>query len=248
MLERYLDVTKSQMFFAKGCLFIEGISEQLLITALSKVLGFVLEDYRIEMVNVDGTSFYPFLFLFNSDDNKKKLPQKVVILTDDDRYTESKKSTYSFENLIANNYLLLNELSEKIRSGSPSTRIMNLLSTKNNQSNIEIKIANKTLEYEICKVNISQNKKEIKDQFLFKYIESIDKDKTDKVLKYLETITGDELDEVEQDKISLLLWKCLSKKTDFAQGFSVNILKYLEEAKESFKVPNYIVEGLDFLK
>src|SRR5690606_19487468 len=66
MLERYIDVTKSQLLFAKSGLFVEGISEELLISAFTQVEGYKLEDYRIELVNVRGTSFYPFLYLFNS--------------------------------------------------------------------------------------------------------------------------------------------------------------------------------------
>jgi putative ATP-dependent endonuclease of OLD family len=248
MLERHIDVTKSQLFFAKGCLFIEGISEELLISALCRILDFVLEDYRIELVNVDGTSFYPFLFLFNSVDEKKKLPQKIVILTDDDRYTESKKSKYSLDNLITDNYLLLNELFEQISTGSPCTRIANLISTKNGQTNIEIKSAYKTLEYELCRANIPQNKLELKENFLFKYLETIGKDKTDKIINYLNILPRDILEQAEQDKIAILLWKCLPAKAVFAQNFSLHILGNLKEAKVSFIIPNYIIEGLVFLE
>jgi len=248
MLERYIDVTKSQMFFAKGCLFIEGISEELLITTFCKVQGFVLEDYRIELVNVDGTSFYPFLFLFNSTNEMKRLPQKIVILTDDDRFPDSKSSSYSFNNLIANDFILLNELRIKIINGTISTRISNLESSKNHQVTIGIKTAFKTLEYEICRANISSVKQENKDRFLFKYIESIDKDKTDNILSYLNSISADVLDEAEQDKVALLLWKSLPKKAEFAQDFSNHILKDLAKARESFFVPQYIIEGLNLLK
>ncbi|WP_123838318.1 ATP-dependent endonuclease [Chryseobacterium oncorhynchi] len=84
-LQRYLDSTKSQLFYAKSCLFVEGLAEELPLTAFCQVCGFHLEDYRIEMVNVYGISFYPFMFLFNSSNSKKRLPKKVAILTDDDR-------------------------------------------------------------------------------------------------------------------------------------------------------------------
>lgn len=36
-LQRYLDVTKSQMFFARGILFVEGISEAILIQKWQKL-------------------------------------------------------------------------------------------------------------------------------------------------------------------------------------------------------------------
>ena len=37
-LQRYLDVTKSQMFFARGILFVEGISEAILIPAMAEAI------------------------------------------------------------------------------------------------------------------------------------------------------------------------------------------------------------------
>ncbi len=51
-LQRYIDVTKSQLLFAKSILFIEGISEELLISAFTLLEDYKLEDYRTEIVNV----------------------------------------------------------------------------------------------------------------------------------------------------------------------------------------------------
>jgi putative ATP-dependent endonuclease of OLD family len=35
-LERFLDVTKSNLFFSKGVIFVEGISEEIIIPSLTK--------------------------------------------------------------------------------------------------------------------------------------------------------------------------------------------------------------------
>lgn len=77
-------------FFSKGVLFVEGISEELLVPVFAQILNQRLEDYKIELLNANGTSFYPFVYLFNSTDKFKTLPLPLSILTDDDRYTESK--------------------------------------------------------------------------------------------------------------------------------------------------------------
>ncbi|MBI4652122.1 AAA family ATPase [Candidatus Desantisbacteria bacterium] len=122
MLERYIDVTRSQLFYAKKILLVEGISEELLIPVFCKLDNFKLEDYRIELVNVQGTSFYPFLYLFNSKDEKKVIPKKVAVLTDDDRFTESKKPEYSFKNLIEDNYSKLDELYNQLIAKHESSR------------------------------------------------------------------------------------------------------------------------------
>src|SRR5690606_8662597 len=99
-LQRYIDVTKSQLLFAKSILFIEGISEELLISAFTLLEDYKLEDYRTEIVNVKGTSFYPFLYLFNHSNLLERINKPISIITDDDRFTDSKKTEYSFDSLI----------------------------------------------------------------------------------------------------------------------------------------------------
>ena len=119
-LERFIDVTKSQLLFAKSGLFVEGISEELLVSAFAQVDGdgYRLEDYRIELVNVRGTSFYPFMYLFNSSDISKRVNKNIVILTDEDQFTASKTKEYSFKALLENDYIKLIELDTKIQNGS----------------------------------------------------------------------------------------------------------------------------------
>ena len=65
MIARYFDVTRSQLLFSDGCLFIEGISECQLVETFSRLLGKSLIDHQIEIVDTNGTAFYQFLMLFN---------------------------------------------------------------------------------------------------------------------------------------------------------------------------------------
>ena len=83
MIARYFDVTRSQLLFSNGCMFIEGISECQLMETFSMLIGKSLIDHQIEIVDADGTAFYQFLMLFNSSDNTKKLPIKAAFITDD---------------------------------------------------------------------------------------------------------------------------------------------------------------------
>ena len=59
-LEKYLDVTKSQLFFAKGVIFVEGISEAILLPEFAKIIGRPLDMYAVELVNINGVGFSPF--------------------------------------------------------------------------------------------------------------------------------------------------------------------------------------------
>ena len=104
MIARYFDVTRSQLLFSNGCLFIEGISECQLVETFSKMIGKSLIDHQIEIVDTDGTAFYQFLMLFNSSNPKKKLPLKAAFITDEDQFTDSKEKDYNLSSLVNNNY------------------------------------------------------------------------------------------------------------------------------------------------
>ncbi|MFP3344526.1 AAA family ATPase, partial [Halomonas sp. SIMBA_159] len=49
-LERFLDATKSNLFFAKGIIFVEGESEMLLLPALANLIGYPLHKNGISIV------------------------------------------------------------------------------------------------------------------------------------------------------------------------------------------------------
>ena len=248
-LERYIDVTKSQLFFSKGVLFVEGISEELLVPVFAKILNQSLEDYKIELLNADGTSFYPFIYLFNSTDKLKTLPMPFSILTDDDRFTESKNTEFSFKN-IKDNLPKAEDLFEKIKAATPSKRIKNILELiKSAPEKINLNYSFKTFEFTLVQSNISKTKTHIADNLLWKYLaqdKSIAK-KFAKIKAHLDSFTGDEITEAELNKLQILIWKALPSKAEFAQNFSIYLLANIETAKTNFVVPDYIQKSFNHL-
>lgn len=110
-LERFLDSTKSNLFFAKGVILVEGESEMLLIPALAKLIGYPLHQFGISIVNIRGTSFERYIKLFSRSNlwtQEMELPIldiPVSIVTDVDikpyiyyEYEEKEKSFFSIEN------------------------------------------------------------------------------------------------------------------------------------------------------
>jgi putative ATP-dependent endonuclease of the OLD family len=247
-LERYIDVTRSQLFFARAVLFVEGISEELLISAFTMLEDYKLEDYGIEMVNVKGTSFYPFLYLFNSSDPKKKIHKAITVLTDDDRFTDSKRKEYAFARLIENDYAVLETLDNNIQGGTASSRIANLNSVKNNSANLIIKNSVKTFEYDLAVSNIAQDRTKLGENFLFSYLRSTEPNKVQKIIDYTLTFDKDQLTPVQQRRIGILLWKIIKEKAEFAQDFSIAVADKIDEAKASLRVPQYILDGLKHLR
>lgn len=246
-LQRYIDVTKSQLFFAKSILLVEGISEELLITAFAQFENYYLEDYRTEVVNVKGTSFYPFLYLFNHKDKTKRINKPLAVLTDDDRYTSSKRTDYNFDKLIANTSTL-DSLHEEIQKAKPVSRIKNLNSVRNHAENIGVFASFKTLEYELALHNICRDRTKFRDNFLVAYINQFEKEKVDKIVSYTETFANNMMTDDEVRKVAILLWKCFPTKAEFAQDFSIYLLENLLVARQSFAVPKYILDALTHLK
>lgn len=247
-LERYIDITKSQLFFSKGVLFVEGISEEFLVPVFAQILNQSLEDYKIELLNADGTSFYPFIYLFNSNDKSKTLPLPLAILTDDDRFTKSKDTEYSFIN-IKDDLRKAEELFENIREASQSTRIKNISDLiKNVPKKISLNFSYKTFEFTLIQSNISKSKVQIYDNMLWKYLEQNKSTvkKLSKIKEHLVSFEGDEITESERSKLQILIWKALPSKAEFAQDFSVYLLEN-PPTQTNFVVPEYIKKAIEHL-
>ena len=145
-LQRYLDVTKSQMFFARGILFVEGISEAILIPEMAKALDRPLEKYAVELVNVDSVAFKPFVNLFSSEQVKTCF-KKVSIITDDDRCSKKNEKDYISKDFDYDN--VSSEIVANLENGQPSDRYK-VLETLCSGTEINIFSAYKTLEYALC--------------------------------------------------------------------------------------------------
>lgn len=81
-LERYLDVTRAEIFFARRIIFVEGAAELMLINVLAKKLGsqYDLRKHAISLISVEGLNFDCFLPIFGEG----ALPIPVVAITDAD--------------------------------------------------------------------------------------------------------------------------------------------------------------------
>ncbi|WP_284633477.1 ATP-dependent nuclease [Photobacterium damselae] len=94
-LEKFLDSTKANMFFATGVLLVEGIAEVVLIPQIAKLLGRPLEDYGVSLVNVSGLSRKRYAKVYRSGplEDTKPLPIKVACLTDLDLWPSEAEDT-----------------------------------------------------------------------------------------------------------------------------------------------------------
>lgn len=248
MIAWYFDVTRSQLLFSNGCLFIEGISECQLVETFSKLIGKSLIEHQIEIVDTDGTAFYQFLMLFNSSEDKKRLPIRAAFVTDEDQFTESKDKEFNLDALLVDNYTQLNALRNGINNGHKNGRVNNMLAMANGQAGIKICSGKKTLEYQICKANVTGNKDVIKANWLYELIKRENADDIGKVEAYIDSIGERDLNDMEQQNVALLMWKCLPGKAEFAQTLNSFLIDKIETGDDvKFTVPTYIQEAISHL-
>lgn len=79
-LQRFLDTTRAELFFARRILMVEGIAEALLLPVLARMAGGDLKDSSVTVLNADGINFNAFIPLFGTDG----LGIPAAILTDGD--------------------------------------------------------------------------------------------------------------------------------------------------------------------
>lgn len=63
-LERFLDVTKANLFFARAVLIVEGDAENILVPALARLLGRDFRRYGVSVVNVGGVGLGRYARIF----------------------------------------------------------------------------------------------------------------------------------------------------------------------------------------
>lgn len=82
-LQRFLDATKANLFFAKGVIMVEGDAENLLVPVIAEIIGYPLERYGVSIVNVGSTAFLRYSRIFIRKDGKS-MGIPVAVITDCD--------------------------------------------------------------------------------------------------------------------------------------------------------------------
>lgn len=103
-LQRFLDATKANLFFAKGVIIVEGDAENILIPTIAEIIGKPLHKYGVSIVNVGSTAFLRYAKIFmRTDEQNMDIP--VSVITDMDvrpekYYVYKRKSIPTEKNLI----------------------------------------------------------------------------------------------------------------------------------------------------
>ena len=145
-LKRFLDVTKSNLFFSKGNIIVEGWSEEILLPALARKMDIDLTKNEISIINVASTAYLHFAKIFLRED-REKMNVPISIVTDLDNRPD--------DNGI---FTPLADESEKVKKKQENLEI---LKTGLNETGILLQIAKEwTLEwclYKSCLSDLFKN-------------------------------------------------------------------------------------------
>lgn len=98
-LERFLDVTKANLFFAKGVILVEGDAENLLLPTIAKIIDCDLTQNGVSIINLGGLTFkyYEKIFIQKNKTQAEQMNIPVAVVTDVDtkvwEYYEENSST-----------------------------------------------------------------------------------------------------------------------------------------------------------
>ncbi len=92
LLKRYLDATRSELFFSSAVVFVEGVAEQFIIPAIAKQLYYInLTEYNISVIPIHSRFFDPFLKLFQT--GKLEITACAIIDGDSKEHEDDESTT-----------------------------------------------------------------------------------------------------------------------------------------------------------
>lgn len=255
-IQRFLDATRSDMFFANKLIFVEGIAEELLLPTFAKYLGYDLTAEHVLIVNMGGRYFKHFIKLFDSH-KEYGINKKVACVTDVDPCRDG-KACYPFEYGVEEGSNYSRNAEEEISEYGTHPNIHFFSQDK---------VYGKTFEYEIARFNPHcglllvdgiTNQEELKRLSSYKEDTSIEamlgmlrkSEENERIAQAIEKSVWPQ----EDKKRALFAARYLNSVGKGSNALSLcaileeNFMKDDADAtKESFIVPDYIKQTLEWL-
>lgn len=256
-VQRFLDATKSDMFFASKLIFVEGIAEELLLPVFAKYLGYNLTDSHVLVVNMGGRYFNHFLKMFDTA-NGFAINKRIACITDIDPVMKQQDSNdfvkcypYEYGKEATSEYKHHGDEEDNKYKEHPNIRFFRQDSTYG-----------KTLEYDLMRENADcellltesvSNRNELK-----RLMEEHDVNNMLEILRegaentrIKNSINNSNWSDEEKRK-AIIASRYLNSVTKGANALELNVVlekNFHAEAedKKDFHVPTYIEEALKWL-
>lgn len=231
-LEKFLDVTKANLFYARGVILVEGPSENILLPTIASLLGKPLESHGISIINIHNTSWKRFAKIFlrkgKDADETSWNPIKVVVLCDLDLWPDSAEKN------AGNNYGFKRRKEKNKNYWEKDQDVNSHIKKLKDDGDI-------TLERQNVSVNVS-------DKWTFEYCLSLF-GLFEECYKALHG-SDDGIEKIEgtnEEKSTYIQREVRKAKTDFAFNLSLILEdKYKDDSlKLRDKLPPYITSAID---
>lgn len=258
-VQRFLDATKADMFFANRLIFVEGVAEELLIPVFAKYLNKNLTDEHVLIVNMGGRYFTHFLKLFDTN-NQYTINKKIVCLTDIDPCRkknlpdEEYEACYPYEyNIDTANYNYKHHADAVVAQYTTHPNIRFYRQDVTYGKTLEYDIMRENPDCELLLTNSVSNLKEIKammaEQNLNEMMRKMRNSEENTRIKA--SIVASRWPENEKRK-ALLASRYLNSVSKGSNALELNValMTNLEKPaadRKDFHVPQYIVDALTWL-
>ncbi|WP_114821087.1 ATP-dependent nuclease [Chryseobacterium sp. KLBC 52] len=122
-IERYIDAKRGEIYFGKGIILAEGITEEYFIPAAADLIEKPLDNYGIVVCNIDSTNFKPYIQLLNT------LNIPWVLFTDGDYYEIEEYFDKEGKPKTKRIYHIMDETTGRAWGYKGNENILNILST-----------------------------------------------------------------------------------------------------------------------
>lgn len=230
-IERYIDAKRGEIYFGKGIILAEGITEEYFISAAAELIEKNLDNFGIVVCNIDSTNFKPYIQLLEA------LYIPWVLFTDGDYYEVEEYVDEKGNSKTKRIYHIMDKNTGREFGYKGNENILNILSTLGIIAEDD---------------ELDEDEIRVKGCFIGEYTLEVDmmNDADDTGIEILKKVYkelksgGDEMQENFEEAIDAEdYWLALKKiegnisKGRFAQRLADNLTAEL--------VPSYIIEGIE---
>ena len=253
-LERYLDATKANLFFAKGVIIVEGPGEALLLPTLAQLLNRNLTDYGISIVDVKSTGLRRYARIFQRKEgdeinipvscitDRDVMPECAPAICLDEKYKDKenwpkKNRKWKVESEIKDKEKYIQEIEKKANGQNVKTFIPE-------QWTLEYELAANGLGEEMLQTIATMLAEKIQDK------EKNEEKKAELLEKYRKEYNEYQNKEAKASYVYSFFSHKLVSKAEFAQQFSFdleNIFKGKQVEEIVTVLPNYLVKAIEYV-
>lgn len=254
-LEKYLDATKANLFFARSVIIVEGPGEALLIPALASLLGHSFTDYGVSLVDVRGIGLRRYAKIFQRADESNLLNVRVACVTDRDIMPDCAPAICIDEKYTSDSTSWPDKSKRQWRAESDFTQEeayshVEEIKKRADGQLVKTFVSNHwTLEYDLALVGLEHP--DMKDILIDALISVSYKKENWKAKKITLTQTLDSASTPEEKAASFYSYFTSKKasKADFAQMLALKVSQKLKDKPDVLReaIPSYLCDAIEYV-